>query len=254
MRNNDQIKLGFGPGQIPHPGRSKQVARNSQEKGKRDNGQRQQGRCQRLLHYRPCVINWPAGNGDCPVEVRGLLSQWAYLLPACQERQRWEEKTGTVQRLFQASFGGVYPLETIGRRACWPRRATDTVQQHRWSHNYAGLRESVQEKCSQSRSTGTLLYSLPETHVRMRALPGQRLHPSLGSETAGTLPHRHDTGLRRRNGAGHAAGLAKTLCLMGCEYFPRRLVEPVRASLSSFHKKEEVNFLIIHAFGRRYVK
>ena len=213
-----QVQLGIGPREVPLPGRSEQAARDSQEKGEHSNCPRSQGSCQRLFHYRPGPCYRPACNGDCSVEVWRCFSQRAGLSTGSQEGQGRQEKIGTLQRYLQTALQRIHPLEGEYRRGCRSGRSAVLVQQHRDSHEHARDREGFQEDSGQSGLALSLLHSLSQTYICLRALQGQRVQPAAGPEAAWTCPHRNHPGLCRHNGARHAKGPSEALCLSECEY------------------------------------
>lgn len=236
-----QVKLGFRSHQVPHPGRGKQAARNSQEKGRGSNCSGLQGGSAGLLHRKPGSVHRLTRVGNCPAQVRGHVSQRPCLFAAGQKWQRRKEETGSLQWLFQAALRGIHPLETEYRRTYGSGRPAISLQQHERPYDHAGNRESLQTDSSKSGLAFSLFYSLSQTYLRLRTLQSQRLQPAARPETAWALSHRDYPGIRRRGGTRYAAGLGETvplttrvagkaLCMRGCECRPdgfRNSAKPV---------------------------
>jgi hypothetical protein len=197
VKSHDNNQLGNRAGEVPLAAAGEKPAADSGKKGSPGDDKRQQGCREGLFHHTSGIIDRPACHGNRPAQMRRHLCRGQYLFTYRPKGQGRQEKTGVVQRFFQTSLQRICPLEAGHRRACWPRRPADFIQQYRRPYDDKGNRKGLQENGSKGRFTFAFFDSLPEAYLRLPFIQGQQLQPAAGSETTWSFEFQNNRNLCR---------------------------------------------------------
>jgi hypothetical protein len=125
--------------------------------------------------------------------------------------ERRETQICAIQRSFQGASPLVSALEKRSRRTDRRRGSAPSVQQYGQSFDDSRDSKGFQEGRGAGRSQPSLFHAFASAHLRLSSLQGKQVESQARPETAWTFEHRHNAGLRGRDGTRTAPGFGKTL-------------------------------------------